>query len=323
MNKFYKTIAIIVVGCSLIIAAPVDCTIGARAYGFGGAYVAIVNEPSAAYWNPAALHKIDNISLMESNWIFQNVDGLNVNYASLAVPVPYVGTVSGSWLLKYAKLEEGSEAITKVASENLVSLSIGRMLWEKLLIFEKTSLGFSINRYTFTSSSTNGAGIGFDLGFWTAFPYGFSLGITGRNLGADMMGEQIEPELRFGLGYIVLIKNMHKISVAIDGLYYLNRDYLDEQKLTPAKNNLKAFGGLEYALCTGDWEIAVRGGVNKALYEIIKNYRYSAGCGIKWQAYSLQYAFIGDTESDYSLGYTHRIDLLVDIGKIIKIAIKK
>jgi hypothetical protein len=151
MKPFYAVIAVLVVGCGIVSAAPVDCMVGARAYGFGGAYVALADDPSAAYWNPAALSRVTGISFMESNWIFQDVAGLNINYASLALPVPYVGTVGGSWLLKYAKLEEGPEAVSNVASENLVSLSIGRMLWEKWLIFEKTSIGFSINRHTFGS----------------------------------------------------------------------------------------------------------------------------------------------------------------------------
>jgi hypothetical protein len=165
--------------------------------------------------------------------------------------------------------------------------------------------------------------VGFDVGLWTAFPFGFSLGVTGRNLGTDMMGDQVDPELRFGLGYSVTIQNMHRISVAIDGLYFLNRDYADAKTLDPAANNLKAFGGLEYALCAGDWEVALRGGGSGTLYSLVKTYGYSAGLGVVWQAYGLQYAFRGGTDMNYTLGYTHRIDLVVEIGAIIKGANKK
>ncbi|GAF75594.1 unnamed protein product, partial [marine sediment metagenome] len=57
-------------------ASPVDIMIGSRGYGMGGAYVAIANDPSAAYWNPAGLSQVDEISIMESNWIFQSVDDI-------------------------------------------------------------------------------------------------------------------------------------------------------------------------------------------------------------------------------------------------------
>jgi len=193
--------------------SPVDIMIGSRGYGMGGAYVAIADDPSAAYWNPSGLSRVSDISLMESNWIFQDVENINVNYVSLAIPVKHVGTVSGSWLFTHATLEEGWDYVankpksSESANEHSFSLSIGRQLWDKLLVFEKTSLGFSINRHTFKTDAGDGAGLGFDLGFQTGFPYGFSLGFTARSLGTDMMGYKIDPELRFGIGYNVAIRN--------------------------------------------------------------------------------------------------------------------
>ncbi len=212
MKTQHIVIILISVLCAGIAASPVDMMIGSRGYGMGGAYVAIANDPSAAYWNPAGLSHVNEITLMESNWILQNVEDLNVNYISAAIPVKNVGTVSGSWLLIHSKLEEGWDYAadepmsTESANEHAFSLSIGRMLWDKLLIFEKTSLGFSINRHTFKTDAGDGAGLGFDVGIQTAFPHGFSLGFTARTLGADMMGYQIDPELRFGIGYDVLAR---------------------------------------------------------------------------------------------------------------------
>jgi hypothetical protein len=315
---------------SLIItvsASPVDIMIGSRGFGMGGAYVALANDPSAAYWNPAGLSQVDEISFMESNWIFQDVEGININYFTVAIPIKYIGTVSGSWLLSHATLEEGWNFTTnkpqssESANEHTFSLSLGRQLWDKLLIFEKTSLGFSINRHTFNTGNTdddNGAGLGFDLGLLTYFPYGFSVGMNIRSLGTDVMGYKIDPEVRLGMGYSILIRDMHRITAGIDGSFKKNRDYSNENSLEPARTNQKAYGGLEYAILFNDFEIALRGGGNTIRYNSINTHGFALGFGFKYRSYSLQYAFRGDTNRDVSLGYGHRLSLIVGLGDLIK-----
>ncbi len=327
MNKI-KIIAILLPFLMLTVSAsPVDIMIGSRGFGMGGAYVALADDPSAAYWNPAGLSQVNEISIMESNWIFQDVEGININYVTIAIPVKYVGTVSGSWLLTHATLEEGWDydtnepANSESANENSFSLSIGRQLWEKLAIFEKTSLGFSINRYTFKTKDTdddNGAGLGFDLGLLTYFPYGFSFGLNARTLGADMMGYKIDPEIRLGIGYSILIRDIHRITASIDGSFKKNRDYSNEASLEPARTNQKGYGGLEYAVLFNDFEIAVRGGANTMRYNSIDTYSFAVGGGFKYRSYSLQYALRGDTNGDVSLGYGHRISIILGFGDLIK-----
>ncbi|MCI0472583.1 MAG: hypothetical protein L0Y76_03270, partial [Ignavibacteria bacterium] len=196
------------------------------------------------------------------------------------------------------------------------SLSIGRRLWDRLLIFEKTSLGFSINRHTFKTEAGDGAGIGFDVGLQTRFPYGFSFGFVARTLGTDMMGYKIDPELRFGIGYDVLIKKMHNIVVAVDGAYKMNRDYEKESSLEPARNNLKAFGGIEYSIIFKGLRISLSGGGNGMLHSSLGTYGFAGGLGIKYLGYCVQYAFQGDTDPDVSLGYEHRITLLLELKNL-------
>jgi hypothetical protein len=97
----------------------------------------------------------------------------------------------------------------------------------------------------------------------------------------------------------------------------MNRDYENETTLEPAANNIKAFGGLEYAVSIGDFEAAIRGGGNgMMLYNTLGNYSFSGGCGFKWQGYSLQYAFMGATDRNAALGYGHRICLVLQLDKL-------
>ena len=322
-KALFLVIVLCVVGQS--VASPVDIMIGSRGYGLGGAYSAIANDPSAAYWNPAGLTGVEKLSLMESNWIMQQVEGMNINYASLAIPLKNIGTISGSWLFTHATLEQGwdytssSAANTAAANEHTFSLSLGRTLLSDVLIFKRVNLGFSVNRHTFDTDQGDGAGLGFDLGLQTLFPYGIAFGVTGRSLGTDMMGYKIDPEIRTGLGYTVTIRQMHRITAAVDGSYKMNRDYTDASTLEPARNNIKGFGGLEYALLWQGLEIAVRGGANRLVYATSENLAYAAGLGVKYGGYSLQYGFKGDTDTETSLGYGHRVTLVVELDQLLKL----
>ena len=68
---------------------------GTRAYGMGNAYVALADEPSAIFWNPAGIAKIDKLSLAVSH---QNLFGLNDLYnemAAISVPTKFVDLAFG------------------------------------------------------------------------------------------------------------------------------------------------------------------------------------------------------------------------------------
>jgi hypothetical protein len=322
-NAVQSAIAVLML-CAALNASPVDMMIGTRAYGFGGAYVAIAKDPTAAYWNPACLSQVKTLQLENSNWIFQDVDGINVNFLAFTVPIKYVGTIGGSWLLNHASLEYGESDVggnvtikSHSSNEHRFSLSAGRALWDKLLIFEQTSLGFSLNRHTYTTDGDrNGAGLGFDVGFYTGLPLGFSLGFCAHALGTDIMGEKIDPEIRFGVGWSRLFNDMHRVTAALDGDVKKNRDYKDEDVLEAAENNMKFFGGLEYGIVLNDWEIAIRGGGNGSLYSTLGSVGFAAGLGLKFMGYAVQYAFRGESDRDVTLGYQHRISLVVDFSNL-------
>ena len=64
--------------------------IGPRAAAMGGAYVAIADDPTAMFWNPAGLDKIKNNTIVFShtNWLAET----SLNYLGAAIPLGQYGT---------------------------------------------------------------------------------------------------------------------------------------------------------------------------------------------------------------------------------------
>lgn len=317
---------IIMVLAILATAAPVDLMIGSRGFSMGGAYTALVDDATAAYWNPAGLGKLHTLTLLNSNWILQDVDDLNVNYFTAAFPIKNRVTISGSWLITHAKLEEGwnestnEPANTNSANDNQFTLSAGWLLWDTLGFLRTTSIGVSLNRYALNlsdDSEDEGAGLGFDLGVQVGLPIGFGLGFTARNLATEIMGVKVDPELRWGLVFSRLMGQMHRLSIEVDAAVKRNSDYEELSTLAPAERNIRVFGGLEYGIVFNDIEIDISGGLNTPQHNSRDSHNYSMGLGFLYKRHAIRYAFGGSTEVDKTLGYSHRITASFALGDLI------
>ena len=302
-------------------AKPVDLAMGARAFGMGGAFAAIADDATAAYWNPAGLSQLEYITFSETNWLLAEVEKVNVNYFNAVFPLSGVGTVAGGWLLQHARLEEGYGETYRETdwNEHAFSLTAGRRLWEKLWVFERTSVGFSLNRHLISAGAAQGAGIGFDVGILTGFPYGFSLGLVARSIATDMMGDKIEPEYRLGLGY-VFSHGLHRVTVALDMLTKADVEY--ESDVTGVDDswgtNHKGFGGLEYRFSYAELSVAARLGGNMLINSDRENIVMTGGLGLGFSGVEASYAYQMNTENDLSTGMTHRVTLEVQLERLVK-----
>ena len=72
-------------------ASFLEIGIGSRAVGMGGAYVAMAEGPTAAYWNPAGLGMMDHteVSVMHMNW----VTDIDMQSVSFGLPIPQWFTI--------------------------------------------------------------------------------------------------------------------------------------------------------------------------------------------------------------------------------------
>ena len=73
-------------------------------------------------------------------------------------------------------------------------------------------------------------------------------------------------------------------------------------------------GTLTLTFATTD--VSFWGGANGAVHNTLGNYVFSAGGGVKWLGYGVQYAFRGDTDTEAALGYSHRVDVVLQLDRL-------
>ncbi len=314
-------------------------TPGARANGMGEAFVAIADDATATYWNPAGLAFQTNreISLMHSNWLPQLASDLFFEYASFVYPMKGLGTLGIS--VTYLNLgkqiitgEDSPEPLGEFSSnEFAIAASFGSNL-------SKTSaIGLSL-KYIRSNLASVGAGaekgdgranaFAFDLGFLkqNLLINGLSFGVNITNMGPKVVyidAAQADPlptNLNIGFAYKLLDQEFNKITVAVEFDKLLVRKYqdgtsdpwykamftswADEDFSTEMKRVITNIG-LEY------WYsniIALRTGYH---YDEIGKVKYiTFGAGLKYSLYQLDFGYISAGEG-HPLSDTMRFSLAI------------
>ncbi|MBL8024624.1 MAG: hypothetical protein JNK54_10170 [Elusimicrobia bacterium] len=128
---------------------------GAAAKGMGGAYVALAEDGTAAYWNPAGLALVKDRHFSAA---YEDLYGLGLlRYAGAGYTHPNVGkgTLSGQVL----HLDTQGEASFFNYAESTYMLSYGRKLCQDCM-----SVGVGMRYYSAYGTDVKGTGLGFDLG---------------------------------------------------------------------------------------------------------------------------------------------------------------
>ncbi len=160
--------------------------IGARASGMGGAFVAVANDVTSAFWNPAGLVRIERYEL-------------NVSYSEWLVNTKHNWIVFGMKLgmdnaiaLSFNQLDFGSEEITTADQPNgtgqfwsaddlAITLSYARNLTDRL------SVGGNFKYITQNIYNETATAFALDIGllFHTEIE-GFNIGMNISNFGTEM-----------------------------------------------------------------------------------------------------------------------------------------
>jgi len=132
-----------------------DAGAGARALGLGNAYVALADDPSAVFWNPAGLAFIEKkrATFFYSNLIAES----NYGFVGLSWPTTSIGSFGFGWMrLSSGNIEEfdinGVGGSTFDYSQQLFLFSYGKQVRESLSLgltfkVENLNLDNSFNRF--------------------------------------------------------------------------------------------------------------------------------------------------------------------------------
>ena len=283
---------LLVVGCSQVAIATefnhampmMRMGVGARALAMGGAYVAVANDATAGYWNPAGLSQVEKFSF--SSMIASNMDcDRKYNYLAFAGQFEF-GALGFSWLNAGTGDIEKRETKTSVpenfdANDHVFIMSYGNQMENLMVGFNFKVAYQKYDTYTKT-------GVGFDAGVRYAISEMMNLGVTASDLGTKL--DKTVPAT-FRVGVALFPVEGFTVPVDIEKIQH--------------KSEIKLRIGAEYSYqFAEDYFAAVRGGVN--------NGEFTPGAGLKVaNKYSLDYAYI--SEQGDAFGENHRIGLTFDL----------
>jgi long-subunit fatty acid transport protein len=262
-NKLYTIALIIIVTTSLFsqdfvsnvskratTAAPfLSIGQGTRAVGMGSAFVAISDDPSSIYWNPAGIAKIQGASFLvdHTNWLAD----INYNFLALTYNLGDFGTIGASFTtsdygdMKVTTVDQ-PEGTGEIFSASDAAFSFA---WA-IQLTDNFAIGFNpkfIYQSIWKMSST---AIALDMGVQYVTPFdGIVLAMSISNFGTKMQLQgnsalvlydpdpnnsgnngaipaylqtdtwELPLNFRVGLSYEPIKTDMHKITLAVDALH--------------------------------------------------------------------------------------------------------
>ncbi len=260
-------------------AAPfLKIPVGARASAMGGAFVAMADDPSALFWNPGGIARIEKASLMvdHSPWL----PGLQHNFIGFTLPLQNFGTI-GLSITSLATAEMDITTIDKPmgTGETFDAQFISVGFSYGLYLTDRFSIGATFKYINERIYNSNATGIAVDIGtiYNTPLPglrlgfnvsnFGTKMGIQGEdlNIPADINGtikgnnESIVAQLKtdefdlplmmqVGLAYQALSFDNNILTISVDGI-------------NPSDNTQSVNTGAEFSMFNNMF--VLRGGFNE------------------------------------------------------------
>lgn len=301
--------------------------VGGRALGMGGSFVAVANDVTSGYYNPAGLANLNypQISLMHDER-FGNL--VNYNYAAVAIPY------GKSWSFGLSIMRLGVDKIYDTR-EALVDKNTGKVIYDitlpsaridPSLIKEVSNQDWA---FYFTGAKRHsdkfyyGANVKIikrDIAEASAFGIGFDLGalyMPDENLvlGANLQDatttfvswstgrtELITPTLKLGAAYSLNFLGGTILPALDFDIRFENRRFASQFNIGPV--SFDPHFGLEYNFRN---LFAIRGGYND-----IK--QLTVGAGVKLPKLNIDYSFARFAMSEEDrLPDTHRISLILTL----------
>lgn len=298
--------------------------VGGRALAMGSSQIAIVNDVTAGYWNPAGLAKIDypQVSLMHEEH-FGNL----VNYNYGAVAIPYESDMSfGLSIIRLSVdgIPDTRNALEDANGDGILDINDDRLDYSKITEFSNTDWAFyftfakrhSENFYWGANvkiikrdlAEYSATGIGFDIGAYYQPMEKLHLGANIQDVTTTLVAwssgrnELITPTAKVGAAYeLELLGGKILPSVDLD-IRFENRKYASMFNIGPV--SFDAHTGFEYNYKN---IFAVRAGYNDVK-------QFTVGAGIYLPKLTIDYSFARIAQSETErLPDSHRISLMLTL----------
>ncbi len=306
--------------------------VGTRAMGMNGAFAAISDDSSSAYWNPAGLTSAWYKELSFTRADLHDLDLITNQSFNVSAPETATGAMAFGWtrleydfeswredvfLVSYAKTligQEGAHAGTAPLRHSDFNLSFGAT-------FKYLRQTSELNIAPGSNSDEGGdvvpifaesRGIGLDVGFLARIKAKdgrnrFSIGVAAQDVPTvvrwnsdddDLETEEYAPyRYRAGCSF----EPLPRLTIAFDLVGEQNVTFKEvhlgvEHWIFPVKHDVPI----------SEKNLAIRGGIARQL-SASERMTFAAGLGIRWAAWQLDYAYLldneglGDTKNRFSI----------------------
>jgi hypothetical protein len=295
--------------------------VGGRALGLGSSYVALANDASAGYWNPAALARINYPEAMLMH--DERFGGLmNYDFATVAIPYGAGATVGLSVTRlgvdgipdnRSAGLSASGSIILPEDQSTFAGIDYSRVTyfnyvdWAVYLSYAQHSAkgilyGFNLKILRRTLAEFSATGVGFDIGFLYSPAKNLFIGVNGQDITTTLVAwsngtnELISPTLKIGTAYSFELFGGRFTPTADVDTRFENRQFASAAHLGPVSFDPHA--GLEFDFKN---TVALRIG-----YSDVK--QMTLGVGLHLRKIDIDYSFARFGKEN-NLGDTHRISL--------------
>lgn len=300
---------------------------GGRAMSLGGANVALVNDVTAGYWNPAALIKVDHAQF---SLLHEEHFGSLVNYNYAGIAIPYKDDMSFSFnviRLSIDGIPDTRKALYDKNGDGIIDINIDGVDYSKITEFNNTdwafyfsfakrlsdnlSWGASVKIIRRDLAEYGATGIGFDLGaIYKASEY-LTLGANIQDITTTLVAwdtgrnELISPTIKFGGAYLIKVPGGTLTPVLDLDIRFEDRKFASNFNVGPVSFDVHS--GLEYQYKN---IFAVRAG-----YSDVE--QLTLGAGLRFPKLNIDYSFARFTQSsDERLEDSHRISLIFSLDTI-------